>query len=108
MTRQVREFASARCGDKGNTLNAVVVADDPEAYDLLADRLTADRVKSELDDVIEGPVTRYDLPESGIFNFVMEDALAGGVTRSLRIDPHGKSMSYAVLGIEIEAGEYSG
>jgi len=29
------------------------------------------------------------------------DVLAGGVTRSLRLDPHGKSLSALLLGIEL-------
>lgn len=99
---RVRDLASVRCGDKGNTLNAVVVADDAEAYDLLHDRLTADRLGSELAPLVEGPVTRYELPQLNAFNFVIEDALAGGVTKSLRLDGHGKSLSFAVLGIDLD------
>ena len=34
-------------------------------------------------------------------NFVMYDALGGGVTRSLAIDKHGKSLSSALLEMEI-------
>lgn len=99
---RVRELASVRCGDKGNTSNAVVVADDDAAYDLLAERLPAERLAAELDDLAEGPVERYDLPQVNAFNFVVENALAGGVTRSLRMDGHGKSLSYAVLGIDLD------
>ena len=102
---KVRELASVRCGDKGNTLNAAVVADDADAYDLLAERLTADRLERELAPLVEGPVTRHELPQLNALNFVVEDALAGGVTRSLRLDGHGKSLSFAVLGIELDAGD---
>ena len=102
---RVRELASVRCGDKGNTLNAAVVAYDGDGYDLLAERLTADRLRRELDPLVEGPVTRYELPHLRALNFVVEDALAGGVTKSLRLDGHGKSLSFAVLGIELDIDE---
>lgn len=99
---RVRDLAHVRCGDKGNTLNAAVIAYDAVAYDRLEDRLTADRLESELEPLVEGPVTRFDLPQLNALNFVVEDALAGGVTRSLRLDGHGKSLSFAVLGIELD------
>jgi hypothetical protein len=104
---KVRELASVRCGDKGNTVNAAVVAYDADAYDLLAGRLTADRLRRELDPLVEGPVTRYELPQLDALNFVVEDALAGGVTRSLRLDGHGKSLSFAVLGVDLDVPDGS-
>ena len=55
---KVRDLASARCGDKGNTSNAAVVADDEAAYEVLDEHLTADRLATELDELIEGPVER--------------------------------------------------
>ena len=39
----------------------------------------------------------------GALNFVMTHALGGGVTRSLALDRHGKSLSSALLEMEIEA-----
>jgi hypothetical protein len=36
-------------------------------------------------------------------NFVLRDALGGGVTRSLALDAHGKSVSSALLDLEIPA-----
>lgn len=101
----VRELASARCGDKGDVSNAAVVADDAASYAVLEERLTAARVAAELDGLVGGPVTRYELPQLHALNFVMEDALAGGVTRSLRMDGHGKSLSSAVLGITLDVSD---
>ena len=46
-------------------------------------------------------MTRYELPRLGALNFVMEGALGGGVTRSLALDAHGKSLSSALLSMEI-------
>ena len=50
-----------------------------------------------------GEVRRYELPKLAALNFVMQQALAGGVTRSLALDAHGKSLSSALLAMEIEA-----
>ena len=99
---RVRDLASARAGDKGDTSNIVVVADDEAAYDRLQSRLTADRVADRLAPLADGPVTRYELPKVRALNFVIEGALAGGVTTSLRLDAHGKSLSFAVLGMPVE------
>jgi hypothetical protein len=46
---------------------------------------------------------RYELPRLAAFNFVLGQALGGGVTRSLALDAHGKSVSSIVLDIEIDA-----
>lgn len=97
----VRDMASARAGDKGNTSNVVVVANDEAAFERLSDWLTAERVADQLDSLVEGPVTRYELPRVRALNFVIEGALAGGVTTSLRLDAHGKSLSFAVLGMTL-------
>lgn len=100
----VHDLASARAGDKGNVSNVAVVADSRAAYERLETELTAERVMRAFDGLAEGPVTRYELPQLGAFNFVIERALDGGVTTSLRLDAHGKSLSYVVLGIELDDG----
>ena len=51
--------------------------------------------------VTKGEVIRYELDNLWALNFVMYDALGGGVTRSLAIDKHGKSLSSALLEMEI-------
>ena len=51
--------------------------------------------------VVKGTVVRYELPHLGAFNFVMTLALGGGVTRSLALDAHGKSLSSALLDLEL-------
>lgn len=100
---KLRELAHVRCGDKGDVSNATVVAYDGDAYAVIEARLTAARVGEALAPLADGPVTRYELPQLNAFNFVVENALGGGVTRSLRMDGHGKSLSSALLGIELQA-----
>jgi hypothetical protein len=102
MRKKLYDFAHARAGDKGNTSILSLIAYRPEDFALLRDRVTVDAVKKHFAGVIKGNVKRYELPGVGALQFVGEDALAGGVTTSLAIDAHGKSLSSALLEMEIE------
>lgn len=95
------EIAHSRTGDKGNISNISLIAYDIEDYDLLKEKVTTDRVKEWFSDIVTGDVVRYELPKLGALNFVMHGALGGGVTKSLSIDMHGKSLSSALLEMEI-------
>ncbi|WP_321897693.1 AtuA-related protein [Paraburkholderia heleia] len=99
---KLRELAHGRTGDKGNTLNISVICFDAKHYAPLRNVLTPERVKAHLADVVKGEVVRYELPLLGAFNFVLGNALGGGVTRSLALDAHGKSMSMALLDLEVD------
>ena len=101
---KLRELAHSRTGDKGNTANISVIAYDASHYPLLLAQLTSARVRAHFSGIVEGEVIRYELPTIAALNFVMERALGGGVTRSLSLDAHGKSLSSALLDIEIEVG----
>ena len=100
---KLRQLAHSRAGDKGNTSNISLIAYEARDYDLIARTVTADAVKRHFGAIVTGPVTRYDLTALGALNFVLEGALAGGVTRSLVLDAHGKSLSSLVLDMEIES-----
>jgi len=97
----LREIAHARAGDKGNRSNVAVFAFDPAHYEVLRDQLTAERLKRELGSLLTGPIARYELPGLAGLNFVMDDALEGGVNGSLNLDGHGKSWSSLLLGLEV-------
>jgi hypothetical protein len=99
--RTLRELAHARSGDKGDTSNVSVIAYDAADYPRLERWVTAERVKAHLASVVRGDVTRYELPKLGALNFVLRQALHGGVTRSLALDAHGKSLCFALLTLEI-------
>jgi hypothetical protein len=101
MPQRVYDIAHSRSGDKGNTSNVAVIAYDDVGWDTLRRHLTAARVMAAYAHLAKGPVRRYELPNLRALNFVIENALAGGVTRSLRLDPHGKSLSSIVLAIEL-------
>ncbi|HEX7561677.1 MAG TPA: hypothetical protein VF396_00235 [Bradyrhizobium sp.] len=100
--RIVRDIAHARAGDKGNTSNVNVWAYDPKDFEELKRTLTAERIKRAFPDLIRGKVERYVIEHLHGLNFVMQDALEGGVNRSLNLDSHGKSWSYLILGLELE------
>ena len=101
MTVLIHDIAHARSGDKGNTSNVAVMAYDAAGYALLRTQLTAERMMAAYAHLAEGPIERYEVPKLLALNFVIHKALAGGVTRSLRLDPHGKTFSSIVLGIEL-------
>lgn len=98
---KLREIAHGRTGDKGNTCNISVIAYDPRDYPHLAREVTAARVREHFAGIVDGDVVRYELPQLGALNFVMTLALGGGVTRSLALDAHGKSLSFLLLNLEV-------
>jgi hypothetical protein len=98
---RLREIAHSRTGDKGDTSNISVIAFHPEDYPLLVEKVTAERVAKHFAKIAKGPVQRYELPNVGALNFVIEGVLAGGVTRALTLDAHGKSLSSLMLDLEI-------
>ena len=96
-TLRGRELATARSGDKGNHANIGVVARDESAYGILLSRLTAVRVQDYFKELGVTRVERFELPNVLALNFLLYDALAGGASRSLRIDTQGKLLATALL-----------
>ena len=102
MRKQLVELAHARSGDKGDIADISLFAPDLEIYDLLAREVTAERVKMHFSGIITGNVERFEVPNVLAFKFVLHGALDGGASRSLRSDSLGKSLSSALLRMEIE------
>lgn len=98
---RLRELAHARAGDKGNVSNISVIAYELGDFGHLTEHVTAERVKAHFSDIVGGKVERYELPRLGALNFVMRETLGGGVTRSLSLDAHGKSLSSSLLELDI-------
>lgn len=86
------ELAHSRTGDKGDISNISVIAYRLEDYPYLKEHVTVQKVQEFFKDVVHGEVVRYELPNIGALNFVMDNALGGGVTRSLNLDAHGKCL----------------
>jgi hypothetical protein len=95
------ELAYARSGDKGDTVNIGVMARRPEDLPLLRAQLTEEAVAAYLAHVVQGRVTRYELPGIHALNFVCEQALGGGGMASLRNDPLGKGMAQVLLAMPV-------
>lgn len=98
-------LAHTRSGDKGDTCNVGVIAWEARHYPVLVREVTAERVKAFFGELVNGKVTRYELPNLGALNFLLDEALGGGGTLSLRVDAQGKTFGSALLGMEVEVGE---
>ncbi|MDB5278056.1 MAG: hypothetical protein JWR61_3011 [Ferruginibacter sp.] len=96
------EIAHSRAGDKGNTLMLSLIPYNEANYIMLCKTVTAQKVRDHLKEIVQGEVIRYELPNIASLLFVCYNALSGGVTTSLALDTHGKSLSYALLEMEIE------
>ncbi|HLS55175.1 MAG TPA: acyclic terpene utilization AtuA family protein, partial [Zeimonas sp.] len=94
-------IAYGRSGDKGDTANIGLVARRPALLPTLREQVTAERVAAFLAHLVDGPVTRYDVPGICALNFVCERALGGGGMASLRNDPLGKGMAQLLLSMPV-------
>ncbi len=95
-------LAHARSGDKGDTANVGVIAYDSKYYPFLKEYLTCSRVKEHFKGICKGEVERFELPNLHALNFLLHNALGGGGTESLRHDAQGKTLSTALLRMEVE------
>jgi hypothetical protein len=96
------DIAHVRTGDKGDISQISVIAFDPADYPRLVATVTVPRVLAHLAGLRVRQATRYALPGLGALNFVLEGALSGGVTRSLALDAHGKSLGAQLLDLPID------
>jgi hypothetical protein len=96
------DLAHARSGDKGDTANVGVIARKPGYYPLLVREVTVERVTAHFRGMLTGGVERFELPNLHALNFLLHGALGGGGTVSLKTDAQGKTLSTALLRMEIE------
>lgn len=90
--------AHGRAGDKGNRSNISVIAYEPNAFVHIREQVTEEKVLALFRQRGASAVTRYELPNLCALNFVIDDALEGGVNASLNVDGHGKTLSFLLLG----------
>jgi hypothetical protein len=100
------KLAIARSGDKGDHGNVGVMARDPAYLPYLRAALGEQRVAAYFAHLISttkpvGSVSRWELPGSHSFNFLIRHALGGGGIASLRTDPQGKCFAQMLLDIDI-------
>ncbi|HRI20871.1 MAG TPA: hypothetical protein PLA68_07945 [Panacibacter sp.] len=96
------DIAHSRAGDKGNTLMLSLIPYNEADYEMLRFVITAEKVKDHLKEIVAGEIIRYEMPNISSLLFVCYNALSGGVTTSLALDTHGKSLSYALLEMKVE------
>jgi hypothetical protein len=94
--------AHSRTGDKGDSQTMSLIPYRAEDYALIETQVTTAAVRQQFGKLVRGNVTRYDLPNLSAFNFVLEEALQGGVNDSLNLDTHGKTRSAVLLAMPIE------
>ena len=100
---KLHDIAIARSGDKGNRATLSVIAINKAHYPVLEHMLSVAAVQAHYAGIVQGDVHRYLLPHLGAVHLVMDQALGGGVTRSLALDAHGKALSSAILNLPIPA-----
>jgi hypothetical protein len=94
-------LAHARSGDKGNSSNIAIFCRKPEYMPFLRSVLTTKRIGEHFAEVVDGPVERFEAPGLNAFNFVLQNALAGGGMASPRIDPQGKAYGQRALEMRV-------
>ena len=98
----LHEVAHARAGDKGDRSNVSLFAFDAADYPAIKAQVTAERLAATFPALLKGRVERFELDHLFGLNFVMDQALEGGVNLSLNLDSHGKSWSFLILGLTVE------
>lgn len=98
---KLKDIAHIRTGDKGNSCNICVIPFDEKNYEFLKEFLTETFLMDYYQEICKGKITRYEVPGIKALNFVMENSLGGGVTKSLNVDRHGKSLGMALAETEI-------
>jgi hypothetical protein len=101
--RRLSDIAHGRSGDKGNHSNVAVIAYTPEGFAWLKRHLTAEVVRKYFASLGPTRVVRYEAPNLLALNFVLDDVLAGGASRSLRSDNQGKTLALALLRMPLDA-----
>ena len=98
---KLHAIAHARAGDKGNTTTLSLIPYRTEDYARLVQEVTAERVKAHFGELVTGRVSRFECPNLPALAFTLEGSLLGGVTVSPGLDPHGKSLSFALLNMDL-------
>jgi len=99
---KLRQLAHVRTGDKGDVSQIAVIAFDEKDYPRLRDALTAERVCAFYAALPCRTARRHEVAALGALIFTLEGALNGGVTRSLALDAHGKTIGALLLDLDLE------
>lgn len=95
--------AYGRSGDKGDVCNIGIIARDPKYLPYIKRSITEEVMAGYMRHLCKGSVTRFELPGSHAFNFVLTRSLGGGGLSSLLVDRQGKTFAQLCLsGLEVE------
>jgi hypothetical protein len=100
---KLRDVCYSRSGDKGNVSNIVVLPHKHADWEWIREVVTVELIRPAFEGLVFGEIERFELPGIGALNFVLHGALGGGVSGSLRADPHGKSLQSLILDVELPA-----
>jgi hypothetical protein len=99
------ELAFTRSGDKGDRCNIGLMAKCPDCYETLKREVTPEKIKAFFKGMVKGEVHVYPMDNIHSLEVILDNALEGGATRTLRFDQTGKSMGCVLLRMEIEVEE---
>ncbi len=99
---RLRDIAHARSGDKGDSSNVGLLANNEAAYEIIKREVTAERVKAHFGSIVRGEVDRFEMPNLLCLNFILHDSLGGGGSETLRNDAQGKTHGQAILLMHID------
>jgi hypothetical protein len=98
---KLRDICLARSGDKGDVSNIGVLARSEKIYQFIKEKITIEYIKDLFKDFCKGKVIRYEMDNLLAINFLLEESLDGGGTKSLMIDAQGKTFASSLLNQEM-------
>jgi hypothetical protein len=104
MARLLKDICYVRSGDKGDVCTAGLIAMNAADYPLLLKSVTPAKVRRLYGDWVQGAVHCYPMDNIHALVVVMERALGGGATKTLRLDQTGKAMGHAMLRLPVVEG----
>ena len=98
---RLAEVAHGRSGDKGNHANVAILAYKQAGYRWLDSELNVERVADYFKELGVTKAVRDRAEKLLAFNFILENVLGGGASRSLRTDTQGKALALALLEMQL-------
>ncbi len=104
-TIPLREIAHSRAGEKGNNSTISVISYNESDYAVLVDQVTVDAVRRVFGPITRGAIVRYEVPSIAALNFVLDEVLEGGRSRTLAFEESGKALSSLMLALPVQVAE---
>lgn len=95
------ELAHCRAGDKGDNSILAVIPYRPEDFPAICGALSEEAVGRHFSVAGHRSVGIVHLPAIPALVVELRGMLSGGVTRSLGVDPHGKTLSFHLLAMPV-------